>query len=95
MAAFHDETRSFREQLVTLIEEHWETLRPKPEDDDLDPVNTAEMGATYPSGWVLLVTASSIENPEATHALIHVRPDGQSPYLTVGILYEGLQVVAG
>ncbi len=95
MTEFDSATAEFRTALGELINQHWDAIRPKPDDDDIDPIHVAEMGMTYPSAWVLVVTAGSIENASAPAAAMRLTPDGQLVHTTIGLLYDTLQMLSG
>lgn len=84
-----ERTAQFSEAVADVISRHWDLIRPgAADDDDFDELDVAEMGATYPSAWVLVVGTSSIEDPDAPHASVRYSPRGQLPFTGIGLLED-------
>ena len=85
-------TATFQEAVANVITQHWALICPGAADDDeLEDLEVAdEMGATYPSAWVLVIGTSSIENADAPHAAVRYAPRGQSPFAGIGLLEDAL-----
>ena len=87
-------TEAFRDDLQALIDRHWPAIGPT-EDDELSVDDRVEMGDTYPSAWVLVLAASSIANPEASHISTRYTAKGQLPFTGIGLVEDALAAWKG
>lgn len=85
--------KAFQAALQEFLESRWDIVGPNP-GDGLDDETREELGATYLSGWVLVVSASSIEPAEGAemeHAASSFTMNGQLPSTTAGLLVTALE----
>jgi len=84
----------FSEELQRLIDKYWHNIAPShtdDPDDNLDAITIAGMGPCYPAGWVLLITAESID-PDNDEAIVtRYTMKGQSYFTTLGMLVDQVQ----
>lgn len=87
-----DELDLFKTELAELINKHWGTLNPSSEvfEDDVDPLDLAEMGDTFPGAWVLFLEAQSLANEDAPRLSMRITPRGQSPFTGIGLATDAL-----
>jgi hypothetical protein len=90
----HIDLDEFRADLAALVDKHWAVLSAAVDDDDVDAqLAVAEMGSTFPLGWVFLTAAGSFSDPGAVTMAVRVVPDGQSYFTTVGLLHDSLSTL--
>lgn len=89
----HDRrAKAFQAALQEFLESRWDIVGPNP-GDGLEDDQREELGATYLSGWVLVVSASSITpgpDAETEHVASSFTMNGQLPATTVGLLAGAL-----
>lgn len=75
------------------MSEFWDTIGSPNREDPDQMIEAAEEGLDdpaklYPEGWALVVAVASIEDPAAARVLVRHSPEGQSPFMTGGMLLD-------
>lgn len=90
----HDRrAKAFQAELQEFLESRWDIVGPNP-GDGLDDDERAELGQTYLSGWVLVVSASSIEpgpDQDTEHVASSFTMNGQNPATSAGLLSQAVR----
>ena len=83
------EVAAFKAELQAVIDRHLDAVLDADWDDaDLSPLERAEMGAVYVSGWVLAVAVSSFEDASGDAVSARFAPPGQSYFTTLGLITD-------
>lgn len=83
---------AFKEAVQAAIDEHWPQIGPM-NDDDIDPIDRAEMQSSHPSAWVLVLGGETLDG--TVHSTSRYTPARQSPFVGIGLLYDQLTMWAG